>query len=75
MSDGERYIYIIGGEGAHFKKVERYDYNSKSVVTLHHEAPLTKSNSQLTTCYFNVCGRSNGIIYVLTSGTLFALKT
>jgi len=73
VTDGEKYIYILGGDTIK-DKVERYDVHTREVETLLNDSPFAKGIS-ISACYQNLGSRQQGIIYVLMVGTLFALRT
>jgi hypothetical protein len=76
VTDGHTYVYVLGGDGTcDNKKVERYDVNTRAVVTMDHDAPFKPGEGlNMAVCFQNT-GAKSGLIYVLTKGKLYVLPT
>ena len=73
VTDGHSYVYVLGGE--QYLKVERYDVNTRAVVTLDHDAPFQRGEAiNIAVCFQNT-GAKTGLIYVLTKGKFYVLPT
>jgi hypothetical protein len=73
VSDNHRFVYVIGSEvKAAWNKVERYDSLTREVISL--EDTIYTKGTQFTVCFFNLCGRGKGKLYVLQKDVICSLK-
>lgn len=75
MTDGDRFVYILGGDHKQaIDRIERYDVVTGEVVNWQNVAPF--KGIMLTACFMKTGPKkSQGAIFVLTSGRLYSYQT